>query len=81
MEETFVWNLFQTGTSLRNILVEPDRVVGIDPQHGGPTILGRPQGDGEVDHRPDSAGQVSLFPGTLAPTDADEANEGGPVVD
>ena len=80
-EETFVWNIFETGTSLRNILIEPDRVVGTDPGRAGPTILGRPQGDGEVDRRQYSTGAELVFPGLPDPTVADEVNEGGSVVD
>jgi len=74
-EETFVWRLFGTGTSLRNILIEPDRVVDLDARQGGPTILGRPRSDGEVDHRQDTVEEELLLPGPPVPTDADEANE------
>ena len=75
-EETFVWNLFETGTSLRNILIEPDP----GRRHRSATRVGRrssagPTGDGEVDHRPYSAGEELLLPRPPDPTDADEANE------
>jgi hypothetical protein len=80
-EETFVWNIFETGASLRNILIEPDRAVGPYSRRDGPTILGRPRSDGEVDHRQYSTGAVVLFPGPPAPTDADDADGEGVSTD